>query len=84
MTTTPRFSRRALVGGAAASVGMVGLGAAGGTAAQAHQASTAGWVEEAIRPFYGAHPSPDPAPHPSTIILYSGVLSGPPADARLK
>ncbi|MFZ9087913.1 MAG: Dyp-type peroxidase [Pontimonas sp.] len=62
MTTTPRFSRRALVGGAAASVGMVGLGAAGGAAAQAHQASTAGWGEEAIRPFYGAHQTAVEAP----------------------
>ncbi|MGA1784865.1 MAG: Dyp-type peroxidase [Pontimonas sp.] len=62
MTTTPRFSRRALVGGAAASVGMVGLGAAGGAAAQAHQASTAGWGEEAIRPFYGTHQTAVEAP----------------------
>jgi dye decolorizing peroxidase len=41
---------------------MVGLGAAGGAAAQAHQASTAGWGEEAIRPFYGTHQTAVEAP----------------------
>jgi len=45
-----------------ASVGMVGLGAAGGAAAQAHQASSAGWGEGAVRPFYGTHQTAVEAP----------------------
>ena len=54
MSDAPRFSRRALVGGVAASVGALGLGAAGGAALQA-QASPQPWGASGIRPFYGTH-----------------------------
>lgn len=61
MTDTPRFTRRALVGGTAASLGLVGLGVAGTTAAQDAQAER-GWADGATRPFYGAHQTAVEAP----------------------
>lgn len=54
MSDAPRISRRALLGGSAAAVGAVGLGAAGGAGLQA-QAAPAVWGTSEVRPFYGPH-----------------------------
>lgn len=79
MAETPRFTRRTLVGGTAASLGLVGLGAAGTTAAQAAQAR-AGWGEGSTRPFFGAHQTAVEAPPTAharflTFDLVAGVDS---------
>lgn len=84
MSDTPRFSRRSLVGGTAASLGLVGLGVAGATGAQAYQASRAeatGWGTRASRPFYGAHQNGIEVPPTSharylTFDLVAGVDRG--------
>ncbi len=49
MSDAPRISRRALLGGSAAAVGAVGLGAAGGAGLQA-QAAPAVWGTSEVRP----------------------------------
>jgi len=54
----PRVSRRALMQGATASAGLVGLGVAtgvGGHAAHTRQTEQAGWGHEAMVRFYGEH-----------------------------
>lgn len=58
MTDKPTLSRRALIGGSAASVAGLGLGGVGGW--QAHAASSRsdqerGWGSGSVVPFYGTH-----------------------------
>lgn len=71
MTTAPRFSRRILLGGAAASAGLVALGAGGQAAASQHLVPPEpgdGWGKDAIVPFYGPH--------------QAGVVATPASHAR--
>jgi len=80
MADAPRFSRRALVGGAAATVGALGLGAAGGAALQA-QAASQPWGMSGTRPFYGTHQAAvysPPTAHARfmTFDLLDGVNQG--------
>jgi dye decolorizing peroxidase len=76
MTDSPKFSRRALVGGSAASVGLVGLGAAGGAALQAN-ASPEVWGTGSTRPFYGTHQTAvEAAPTAHARFLTFDLLDG--------
>jgi dye decolorizing peroxidase len=71
VTDAPRLSRRAVLGGTAASVGLVGLGAGAGWVANdltAGHPGRSGWAKEAVVDFYGPH--------------QAGITAVPPAHAR--
>lgn len=71
MSDAPRLSRRAILGGSAASVGLVGLGAGAGWVANdltAGHPPRSGWAKEGVVDFYGPH--------------QAGITAAPPAHAR--
>lgn len=72
MSDTPRLSRRALLGGSVASLGLAGVGVGSGWAAHAahpgHTDYAPGWGHTSVVPFYGPH--------------QAGIIAPPPAHAR--
>ena len=71
MTDAPKLSRRAVLGGSAGAVGLFGLGAGAGWAAEAARPNlgvSPGWGHTSVVPFYGTH--------------QAGIISSPTAHAR--